>query len=88
MLRLFFGRQIGPDACRALLAQARADAEQRLAKYHAIRHEIDTDDELSPDRPYWLLTVSAGEHNSRAALAWVDELLAALDNLAVGPETQ
>jgi DNA-binding PadR family transcriptional regulator len=88
MLRLFFGRQIGPDACRALLAQARADAEQRLAGYQAIRHEIDTDDELAPDRPYWLLTISAGEHNSRAALAWVDESLAVLDNLAAGPETR
>ena len=88
MLRLFFGRQIGPDACRALLTQARADAELRLVEYRAIRQEIDTDDELAPDRPYWLLTISAGEHNARSTLAWADESLAALDDLAAGADTK
>jgi hypothetical protein len=60
----------------------------RNAEYRAIRHEINTEDELAPDRPYWLLTISAAEHNSRASLAWVDESLGVLDNLAAGPDTQ
>jgi hypothetical protein len=33
----------------------------------------------SQHHPYWLLTISAGEHTARAALAWADESLAALD---------
>ncbi len=79
MLRLFFGRQLGSEACRSLVLEARADAEQRLAQYEAIRHELELDDSHAEDRPFWLLTVSAGEHTARAASAWADEALAALD---------
>jgi DNA-binding PadR family transcriptional regulator len=81
MLRLFFGRQLGPEACRSLVSEARADAQRRLARYDAIRHELELDHSHEPDRPYWLLTVSAGEHTARAAIAWADQALAALDEV-------
>jgi DNA-binding PadR family transcriptional regulator len=81
MLRLFFGRQLGPQACRALLLEARADAEGRLAQYLSLRQELIEEQEDPEDRPYWLLTVSAGEHTARAAIAWADEALAALGEL-------
>ena len=80
MLRLFFGRQLGPQACRSLVLAARADAERRLAQFEAIRREP-PEEETAEDRPYWLLTVSAGEHAARAAIDWADEALAALDQL-------
>jgi len=80
MLRLFFGRQLGPQACRSLVLGARAEAERRLAQFEAIRREP-PDEETAQDRPYWLLTVSAGEHSARAAIDWADEALAALDEL-------
>jgi len=80
MLRLFFGRQLGPLACRSLVLGARAEAERRLAQFDAIRREP-PDEETAQDRPYWLLTVSAGEHSARAAIDWADEALAALDEL-------
>jgi DNA-binding PadR family transcriptional regulator len=80
MLRLFFGRQLGPHAYRSLVLGARADAERRLAQFEAIRQEP-LDEETAQDRPYWLLTVSAGEHSARAAIDWADEALAALDEL-------
>jgi DNA-binding PadR family transcriptional regulator len=80
MLRLFFGRQLGPRACRSLVLGARAEAQRRLAQFAAIRHEP-PEAETAQDRPYWLLTVSAGEHAARAAIAWADEALAALDEL-------
>ena len=81
MLRLFFGRHLGPETCRSLVFEARADAQRRLAQYEAIRHEIELDESHEQDRPYWLLTVSAGEHTARAAIAWADEALAALDEI-------
>jgi hypothetical protein len=59
---------------------ARAEAQRRLAQFAAIRHEP-PDEETAEDRPYWLLTVSAGEHAARAAIAWADEAVAALDEL-------
>jgi DNA-binding PadR family transcriptional regulator len=81
LLRLFFGRTLGVDACRALLRETRTEAERRLAGYEALRTEIAAEDEHAADRPYWLLTVSAGEHGARATIAWADEALAALDQL-------
>ena len=80
MLRLFFGRALGVDACRALLRQAKDEAEQRLAEFQAIRAELATDPHTE-HHPYWLLTISAGEHTARAAVAWADESLAALSQL-------
>lgn len=79
LLRLFFGRQLGVDACRDLLVQARVGASDRLEAFAAIRAEMATEEGIDDDRPYWLLTLSAGEHAARAAIAWADESLAALE---------
>ena len=81
MLRLFLGRQLGPEACRSLLLEAKAEAERRLAEYEAVRQELLAEEAHAEDRPYWLLTVSAGEHTARAAIAWAEESLAALDDI-------
>src|SRR6266545_5020213 len=80
MLRLFFGRQLGPEACRSLVQQARIEAERALARYRTLRQELQEQDNAA-DRPYWLLTVSAGEHSAQAAIDWADEALGALDDL-------
>ena len=81
MLRLFFGRQVGPEASRSLVEQARADAERRLAEFQTVRSEVEREETYAQDRPYWLLTIAAGEHSARAAIAWADEALAALDQI-------
>ena len=82
LLRLFFGRQLGPEACRTLVHRAREQAQQQLAQLQAVRRELRDDQEHDADSPYWLLTVSAGEHTARATIAWADETLAALADLA------
>jgi DNA-binding PadR family transcriptional regulator len=81
LLRLFFGRQLGPAACRALVLEARSDAERQLAEYGAIRRELERETDHAEDRTYWGLTVSAGEHGARATIGWADEALAVLDRL-------
>ncbi|HYI34180.1 MAG TPA: PadR family transcriptional regulator [Glaciibacter sp.] len=78
LLRLFFGRQIGPDACRELILEAREKAEQQLAQMDAARSGLLADTGLDRDIPYFLLTISAGEHSARATIAWADEALASL----------
>jgi DNA-binding PadR family transcriptional regulator len=87
MLRLFFGRNLGAEACRSLVLDARADAERRLGRYAALRRELGLEEEHAGDRPYWLLTVSAGEHQARAAIAWADQALAALDRIDSSPDS-
>ena len=81
LLRLFFGRQLGPAACRTLVQRARDQADQQLTRLDAIRRELRDDQEHAADSPYWLLTVSAGEHTARATIAWADDTLAALSDL-------
>ena len=81
MLRLFFGRHLGPENCRSLISEAMADAQRRLAQYQEIRHQLETNHGHQQDHPYWLLTVSAGEHTARAAIEWADQALTALDQI-------
>ena len=80
LLRLFFGRQLGAEACRELVRDARARAQAELAEMQGIRADLHADS--SPDAPYILLTVLAGEHSARASIAWADEALQLLDGLA------
>lgn len=81
MMRLFFGRQLGAEACRKLVLEARQGAERRLAEFDAIRDQIASEPGTEADHPYWLLTVSAGEHGARAIIAWADSTLAVLDQI-------
>jgi DNA-binding PadR family transcriptional regulator len=78
LLRLFFGRQLGPLECQRLVLDARREAEQLLVRYEGIRAEIGNDTETEADHGYWLLTVAAGEHAARATIAWADESLGVL----------
>jgi DNA-binding PadR family transcriptional regulator len=80
LLRLFFGRRLGIDGCRALLEQARSQAVEQLAGFDAIRREIQAE-EPTEDHPFFLLTVSAGEHAARATEAWAEESLLVLDRI-------
>jgi DNA-binding PadR family transcriptional regulator len=78
MLRLFFGRQLGAPACRALVREARADAERNLAQYQAIRLQLLNEEDSAGDHTYVLLTISAGEHSARAAITWADQAIVEL----------
>lgn len=81
LLRLFFGRQLGAEASRELIVSTREQAEQRLARLEAARSELLADSTLERDRPYFLLTISAGLHSAQASIDWADEALAALSTL-------
>lgn len=80
LLRLFFGRHLGVDGCRRMLTEALADAEASAAHLAEIRAASDSE-RVSPDQPYWLMTLSAGEYAVRAQIAWLRESLAVLDGL-------
>lgn len=82
LLRLFFGDVIGAEACRALVAEARELATAQLGQLAEARRETEAEPEELPQKPYWLMTISAGEHTARAAIAWADETIAALDALS------
>ena len=86
LLRLFFGRQLGAEACRRLVLEARAQAEAQLAAMNEARSEL-AEGKLGDNTPYALITVAAGEHSARATIAWAKDALAILDALNGAPPT-
>jgi DNA-binding PadR family transcriptional regulator len=84
LLRLFFGRQLGPDACRRLVLEARDQAETQLAAMEKARSEL-AGGKLGDNTPYALITVAAGEYSARAAIAWANDALAILEALDKSP---
>lgn len=79
LLRLFFGRTLGVEACRDLIRAAEADAQQRLLQFDALAIQVAGEPQYAGDAPYWQLTISAGRHSANATIAWAQECLAALD---------
>lgn len=79
LLRLYFGRALGVDACRALIADAKADAQRRLLEFDDLADQLANEPRYADDAPFWLLTISAGRHSARAAIAWAEQCLSTLD---------
>ena len=77
---LFFGRQLGPEACRQLVLEAQAQAEAQLAAMEEARAQI-AGGQLGDNSPYALITVSAGEHSAKATIEWAKDALATLDSV-------
>jgi Virulence activator alpha C-term len=76
LLRLFFGRHLGEDRCRALLTDARAEAERMLGEYAVIRAELECEIKAGdPDAKFFLITLAAGEASSQATIAWTEEAM-------------
>lgn len=77
LLRLFFGNVLGAAACRDLVAESRERALELRERLATARRVTEAEPDTA-QRPYALMTISAGEHSARAAIAWADETLAAL----------
>jgi DNA-binding PadR family transcriptional regulator len=86
LLRLFFGRTLGVEACRDLISAAKAEAEQRLITLDELAAQVAGEPQHADDAPFWQLTISAGRHSANATIAWAQECLAALDD--IGPSRQ
>ena len=80
LLRLFFGDAIGAQACRELVEEHRALAERQLEVLADARRATEAGP-ADAHTPYQLMTISAGEYSARAAIAWAEETLAALEHL-------
>lgn len=77
LLRLFFGHELGAQACTELVREQRERAAETMESLTRARAETEAEPD-SAHRRYALLVISAGEHSAAAALAWADEALAEL----------
>src|SRR5688572_5684101 len=73
LLKLFFAPEGEPAAARDHVAAFRDYHVARLAQFDAVETRIRREHADRAELPYWLLTLSYGQHVSRALLAWCDE---------------
>jgi DNA-binding PadR family transcriptional regulator len=82
LLKLFFARQLKRDDVRNHLERFRDRHAALLKGYDAKAAELRETSAERPDYPFWLMTVSYGQHVSRALIAWSEESLRALGSNA------
>ena len=80
LLKLFFGGLISASASVEHVAEHGAQCERALATYKAIRKRLDKEAANDPQKPFWLMTLSYGEHVARAKVNWCNETLKELEN--------
>ena len=83
LLKLFHGWEVGPAAMIEHVRQTRAEHEALLHRYDHCDEAMSADGD--PPAAYWLMTVSCGQHISKAYLEWCDETIVKLEQLAPEP---
>ena len=78
LLKLFFGEPKAVDTEIGWIEALRGEESEALAEFRKIRRELERTQAGHPSRPFWLLTLSYGEHRSRAVERWCRETLRAL----------
>jgi DNA-binding PadR family transcriptional regulator len=82
LLKLFFGEEVETAANIRLVEQYRELQRRLVEKYKAIEKDLKALSAGNPNLPYWLMTVSYGQHVTGSLLDWCDETLARLHRLA------
>jgi PadR family transcriptional regulator AphA len=82
LLKLFFGKQVPLSVSIEHIQQYRALQVQLLHSVEQTEAHLKAVAAANPNFPYLLLAVSYGKHNAEADLAWCDDALAALEQLA------
>jgi PadR family transcriptional regulator AphA len=81
LLKLFFGAPGRVDNEIAWLEQRRVEESSRLRVFRDLRRQLLDEQRDHPSLPFWLATLSYGEHHSRAVLRWTRETLTTLRGL-------
>src|SRR5687768_5363232 len=79
LLKLFLGARAGGEANVRHVEEFQRRQQALLERYAAVKKGLRGSSH--PDHPYWLITLSFGEHRCRALLQWCDETLRTLRRL-------
>lgn len=82
LLKLFFGRQVAVEDNMRHVQRFRDVHHQLLQKLGSIEGSVKVEHTENPDLPYWLMTVSFGQHVYQALIQWCDETLATMSRMA------
>jgi DNA-binding PadR family transcriptional regulator len=75
LLKMFFGGLVPGVVTRGHLQEYKQRRKQDLRVYAEVRQRLEREQKNHPDRLFWEMTLSHGEHVARAHLAWCDESL-------------
>ena len=79
LLKLFFGAQVPVEVSIEHVESFRGRQLRALQRYEEAERAMNERERPDdPNRQHWLMTLSYGRHQARAAIAWCDETLAAL----------
>jgi PadR family transcriptional regulator AphA len=81
LLKLFFGSHAPANASRENVEAFVARQEAALKVYEGIAKELKRRRAADPQLPFWLMTLSYGQHYSGALVKWGQETLKELDAL-------
>jgi len=73
LLKLFFGRRDTPAGELEWIEHLRTEQIAALREFKRIRQELMKERRDHPSLPFWLMTVSYGEHHARSLLRWCRE---------------
>ena len=73
LLKLFFGRRDAPAGELEWIESLRAKQIASLRQFRRIRQELMKERRDHPSLPFWLMTLSYGEHHSRSLIRWCRE---------------
>jgi DNA-binding PadR family transcriptional regulator len=75
LLKLFFGQWTPKEISREHVEEHRQIYKRELAALAEIRQRLAEEHATDAGRPFWEMTLSYGEHVSKAQLAWCEETL-------------
>jgi hypothetical protein len=79
LLKLFLGAHAPAGALHEQMGTYRERRARDLATLESVSRRLSVEARSDPEFPYWAMTVSAGIHAARAAVAWCDEVLESLE---------
>ena len=82
LLKLFFGRKDALAHEREWIDQLEAAERDALRAFSKIRAQIRKEHRQHPSLPFWIMTLSYGEHRSRSVVRWCREARRALAAMA------
>jgi len=78
LLKLFLSDAMGAVRATEWVEQLLAEETERLSQFRRIRDGLMAEQQDHPSLPFWLSTLSFGEHRSRAVVRWCRETLKVL----------
>jgi DNA-binding PadR family transcriptional regulator len=81
LLKLFFGAHVLPSVSREHVQIYLASHQKELQVYAGIAKKLRKEEAHDPQQPFWLMTLSMGQHHAAATVKWCKETLKELERI-------